>query len=299
MTERIYRSPEPFRLEGHGERGTTAILLIHGFTGSPSEFRRLGYVLHDFGYTVNAVCLPGHGTTPEEMLGTRWPDWYGHVLKEYERMRKGPYSRIIAIGHSMGGLLALKLAAERQLDGVVSLAAPIYLWSRKVLLAYPLQYVKKFVNKKPRIAVTRFEEIIAYGKTPVPCVASLNTLIREVKRQLPQVKAPLLIGQGLRDRTVLPRSASFVYERIASRKKELIYYPESSHAVLLDVERDALYNDVLRFAGEIGHGGKRRPGEAAGAGDGVAAGWNAAGRPSEASPDYERSAQESAPMKRR
>ncbi|MFB6366963.1 alpha/beta hydrolase [Paenibacillus elgii] len=60
----------PFWLEGTGERASTQLLLIHGFTGSPSEFRRLGYDLNDLGYTVNAVRLPGHGATPEDMIRT-------------------------------------------------------------------------------------------------------------------------------------------------------------------------------------------------------------------------------------
>ncbi|MFC0211842.1 alpha/beta hydrolase [Paenibacillus chartarius] len=251
MTERIYRSPQPFHWEGRGERGETAIMLIHGFTGSPSEFRRFGYVLNDFGYTVNGVCLPGHGTKPEDMLGLQWPDWYGHVLAEYHKIKDRAYRRIVAVGHSMGGLLALKLGAEQPLDGVVSLASPIYLRDRKIWLAYPLQYVKKYVHKKPSQLTTRFEEIIAYDRSPLTCVVSLRGLMRHVAKLLPQVTAPLLVGQGEKDRTVLPASASFVYERAGSSSKRLIWYPHSSHAILMDVERDAVYNDVLAFVQEV------------------------------------------------
>jgi carboxylesterase len=249
MTDKIYRSPQPFHWEGEGERGRTAIMLIHGFTGSPSEFRRFGYVLHDFGYTVNAVCLPGHGTKPEDMLGLRWPDWYGHVLDEYDRLRRGAYRRIIAVGHSMGGLLALKLGTDQHLDGIVSLASPIYLRNRKTWLAYPLQYVMRYIHKKP--SVSRYEEVIAYDRSPLSCVASLRGLMRHVAKLLPQMKAPLFVGQGERDRTVLPSSASFVYEQAGSRRKRMAWYPETSHTMLMDADREALYEDILRFVQEV------------------------------------------------
>ena len=60
--------------------------MIHGFTGSPSEFRRIAYELREEGYTIQAVRLPGHGTTPEDMRRTGWTDWYGHVLESYDEL---------------------------------------------------------------------------------------------------------------------------------------------------------------------------------------------------------------------
>jgi carboxylesterase len=247
MNERMYRSPEPFFLQGHGERRTTLLLMIHGFTGSPSEFRRLGFYLNDLGYTVNAIRLPGHGTTPEEMIKTRWTHWWDHVLTQYEEMKQKPYRRIIAAGHSMGGLLALKLAAERQVDGVISLAAPIYLWSRKTALAVLLQYFIRYVEKYPANSAIRFEEACAYTKTPVPCVVSLRKLLKMVKKQLPWVQAPLFIAQGGQDRTVQPRSAAYISDHAGSKEKEIAYYPGSSHALLLDNERERVYADIHRF----------------------------------------------------
>ena len=55
---------EPFFLPG----GSTGCLLIHGFTASPQEMRRLGEHLAGEGHTVLGLRLPGHASTPPDML---------------------------------------------------------------------------------------------------------------------------------------------------------------------------------------------------------------------------------------
>lgn len=196
--ERQYRTTEPFHLEGAGERASTELLLIHGFTGSPSEFRRMGYYMNDLGYSVRGILLPGHGTTPEDMIRTGLADWSRHVVDCFDAIREqgGPNNRIVAVGHSMGGLLALKLAMERPLAGVVSLAAPIFLASRKTALAVLLQYFVKYVERRPTVPPHIIEEACSYSRTPIPCVVDLRKLLKHVKTSLNEVKAPLFIGQG-------------------------------------------------------------------------------------------------------
>jgi carboxylesterase len=76
---KILPGAEPFLLPG-SKKGA---LLIHGFTGSPSEMRLLGEHLHRENYTVLAPRLAGHGTTPEDMACTSWRHWYGSGLDAY------------------------------------------------------------------------------------------------------------------------------------------------------------------------------------------------------------------------
>ena len=53
----------------------TGCLLLHGFTSTPAELRPLGEALHRAGYTVHAPLLPGHGTSPEDLLHITYCDW--------------------------------------------------------------------------------------------------------------------------------------------------------------------------------------------------------------------------------
>ncbi|WP_246362844.1 alpha/beta hydrolase [Paenibacillus alba] len=246
IERRVYKSTEPFFWTGRGSNQEIGILMIHGFTGSPSEFRRIGYELREEGYTIQAVRLPGHGTSPDEMIHTGWTDWYGHVLESYDELAAKCKS-IVVMGHSMGGLLALKLAVERRAAGVISIATPIFLSSRKTVLAGFLQYFIKYIAKKPKRVSTLLDESCAYTKTPIRCVVSLRKLLKQVKKVLPQVNAPVWIGQGSKDGVVRHESAAFLYERIRSEVKELRYYPESSHGLLLDQERERVYADIAAF----------------------------------------------------
>ncbi|MDF2958340.1 MAG: carboxylesterase [Paenibacillus sp.] len=248
---RIYKTTEPFYFEGFGERASSHLLMIHGFTGSPSEFRRAGYYLNDLGYTVEAVLLPGHGTTPEDMIKTGWTDWWGHVLQRYDEIRDRPGKQVFVIGHSMGGLLALKLSMERKVEGIVSLATPIFLMSRKTVFAVLLQYFMKYIERKPTVAEHIIEEACTYQKTPIPCVVDLRKLLKAVKSGLGLVEAPIFIGQGEQDGLVHPKSAGFIHQRVASNVNELLYYPQTSHAMLLDEEREKVYGDIHRFIAKV------------------------------------------------
>ncbi|TVY10290.1 alpha/beta hydrolase [Paenibacillus cremeus] len=245
---RIYRTPEPFILHGHGDRALTELLMIHGFTGSPSEFRRIGYFMNDLGYTVRGILLPGHGTTPEDMIKTGWDDWHNAVLKSYDDIRNKEKKRIFAIGHSMGGLLALKLSMERMLSGVVTLSAPIFFTTWKTVLAVLAQYFIKYVDKKPTVAAHIIEEACTYDRAPVPCVVHLRKLLKLVKSSLDQVRVPIFIGQGERDNLVIPRrSADYIYSKVASPLRQVTYYSRTSHSILLEEEWAQVYEDIHQF----------------------------------------------------
>ncbi|PTM56610.1 alpha/beta hydrolase [Desmospora activa] len=247
------RSPEPFFYPG----STTGILLIHGFTGTPSELRPLGEALRQQGYTVHAPLLPGHGTTPEELANTTWPDWWNAVRDAYQRLRAEGCERVVAVGLSMGGILALNLAREEKLDGVTSLSAPIWLQDKRASFAgtvrWVMPYHKRGGEKPPHIE----QHIVPYDRTPLKSIANLIQLIRYMRKRLHEVKVPALIVQGKQDETVIPRSASFIYETIASADKEIHWYEKSSHIITLDKERERLFQDIHNFVSRVIATGKR------------------------------------------
>ena len=71
---------EPFFHPG----GSTAVLLCHGFTGNPQSLRPLAEALAVAGYTVDLPLLPGHGTSVEDMISTRWENWSAAAEVAYQ-----------------------------------------------------------------------------------------------------------------------------------------------------------------------------------------------------------------------
>lgn len=59
--------------------GKNAVLLIHGFLGSPYFMRDMADTYFKLGYLVHAVRLPGHGVAPEALEGVTYQDWQKHV----------------------------------------------------------------------------------------------------------------------------------------------------------------------------------------------------------------------------
>src|SRR5262249_2909794 len=115
----------PFFLPG----GPTGVLLTHGFTSSPAEVRPLGAFLAEQGYTVYGPRLAGHGTAPEDLRTTNWPDWVAAARGGIAELRTAGCERIALIGLSLGGTISLYLAAHEPgaYLGVVTMNSPVYL----------------------------------------------------------------------------------------------------------------------------------------------------------------------------
>ena len=94
---------EPFFIRRPGKK---VALMIHGFTSSPKEFRRMGNTLARQGISVCAPLLPGHGTSPERLSIVKYNQWL-EFIEEQIKMLEKDYDSIYLVGNSFGGNLAL------------------------------------------------------------------------------------------------------------------------------------------------------------------------------------------------
>lgn len=236
---------EPFLLPG----GATGCLLVHGFTGSPSEMRLLGEHLQRCGYTVLAPRLCGHGTTLEEMARTGHWHWYSAVVDGYFILHT-LCRRVFVIGMSMGGLLVAKLASEYDTAGIIMLNTPIYIQDRRLVFLPLYRLFRRFIWKKRRLLPVDPCYCVHYDRTPLTGLASLLDLIKEVQRLLPVVTTPALIVQSRADHTVRPDSAVYIYDHLGSLDKRLVWFKHSGHIITLDAEREQVFTLVESFIGE-------------------------------------------------
>ncbi len=235
----------PFFFDG----GPTGCLLIHGFSGSPPEMRPMGEYLAEKGLTVRGVRLAGHGTSPEDMATTGWRDWVASA-EEGLRELQGRCEQVFVAGLSMGGLITLHLAAQHSPVGIVAMSAPAYIADWRFRLLPLAQYFLRWVTPGIESDLTDPEaetRISSYQVLPIRCVVSLRELLRLVRRELPQVKAPALIMQGEKDHHVPPDSAQIIFEELGAADKEIVWWPNSGHCITVDSEREAVWARAYEF----------------------------------------------------
>jgi carboxylesterase len=154
---------------------------------------------------------------------------------------------LFVAGLSMGGVLALYLATQKRVDGVISMCTPIWVRDRRAGLA---QFIHYFYPYKPRLAHHDPEiesQIVPYDRTPIKSVGDLMRLIRLMRRNLSQVTVPTLVVQARNDETIEPKSADYIIDHVAAKKKKISWYEKSCHIITLDKERGKLFKEVEQF----------------------------------------------------
>ena len=236
---------EPFFMSG-GEEG---VLLIHGFTGLPAGMFLLGEHLNRAGFTVLAPRLAGHGTTERDLMRTTKDDWFNSALDGLMILRD-MCKKIFVVGHSMGGLLALKLSTEHDVAKVVTLAAPIFIDDGMGLKNLPpREFCSDACIFTPRKKLDDVPPAVnnVYDKTPLVSVHELVELIDDVKKILPTVNAPILIMHGEDDHTAQPRSARFIMDNVGSKIKRVVTVPNCGHLLPFAEGRDFVFDVTTDF----------------------------------------------------
>lgn len=251
----VIPNADPFHLAG----GSVAILMVHGFTGSPVSVRPWAEGLHQRGFTVRVPLLPGHGRTWQEMNETAWPDWFEEIEKNLLDLQR-EHQRIFVAGFSMGGALSLKLAMKyrEKIEGLL-LVNPSVHDRRPIISLVPfLKYFVPSVGGRGTDVAAPNPPRHSYGRTPLKALASLRHLWRDVERNLHQIDQPLMIGYSIHDHVVDPSNSETVIDNVSSIDIREVIFENSFHNVALDhdiefliEESHAFIQDVL--AGELGH----------------------------------------------
>jgi pimeloyl-ACP methyl ester carboxylesterase len=166
------------------------ILFLHGVFGTPSLLAPWTNFLESAGYTVHAPALPGREPTDDAVLArTGIGECFAAALDAYDRIGEPA----IVIGHSMGGLLAQKIAAARSPLAAVLLAPvpPGVLWPRLRALPHLVPIMPRILAGKAFLPSARTMREVPLNTLPA---AEQEELIPRLVRDSGRVFRELCMG---------------------------------------------------------------------------------------------------------
>lgn len=234
--------------------GETGVLLVHGFTGTPYIFQQIAKELADQGYTVSAPLLAGHGTSPDDMATTTWQDWYQSLEEAYLDLRRKCES-VVVVGVSFGANLSCLLATHHKVKGLILIGMPRWIHKHwlatfflPIFLLLGIRFYKKSID-----SLTDDDELIggpnhSYFKIPLQSVRELFYFLNNINDDLlSRIIVPTLIIQSDNDGLVQPKSGQYIFERLATPHKELIWISEPHHELHNVKNRRRIYGYVSEF----------------------------------------------------
>ncbi|MDT0444069.1 alpha/beta hydrolase [Streptomyces johnsoniae] len=238
----------PFTHDG----SATGVLLCHGFTGSPQSLRPWAEHLAARGLTVSLPLLPGHGTRWQDLQRTGWQDWYAAVDRELRQLTER-CEHVFVCGLSMGGALALRLAARRgpAVSGVV-VVNPAVTFPR--LQGYALPVLRHLVpSTKGLISDIAKEGVLetGYDRVPLHAAHSVRSLFSRVREELPQVTQPLLLLRSRVDHVVPVGDSAVVRAAVSSTDVTEHVLEFSFHVATLDRDAERIFQETDAFISRL------------------------------------------------
>jgi len=240
------------------KKAKIGVLMLHGFTSTPFQFREVAEYLAQKKYTVFAPLIAGHGTTPADLAKTTIEEWKKSVEDAYLKLKRS-VQKIIIVGNSFGGNLAFYLARRfpESTVAVISLGTPVKIRFQKIIKIryYLYGWMKKYYRKPRRIYKIDYTDMadeVTYPLIPIKSLMRFFQFIREETiPNLRSVKAPVLVMHASVDPVVHPGSAIYIYENLGSSCKRIYWLNAREHIITDKERRREVVEKALQFIEEI------------------------------------------------
>ena len=236
----------PFSSTATGDGARIGVILSHGFTGSPHGLRDWAQSLADAGLAVRMPLLPGHGTSWQELARTRWTQWHAELDDAYLEL-DAQCDHVFAAGLSMGGALALRIAATRPVSGVILVNPGLVIDDPRAPLAGILKFVLKSTPAIANDILKPGMDEGAYSRTPVAAAHELNKMFKNTIRLLPRVTAPVRVFRSTVDHVVSDSSIVALRRGLTNAPLTLTSLENSYHVATLDHDAEEIFRGSAEF----------------------------------------------------
>ena len=256
--------------------GKNLCFLIHGLTGTPKEVGSIAQRLNKQGFSVAAPLMLNHNKSISCLKRTSWQDIYTSMRNEFLKYAKD-YDNIFVAGLSSGALIGILLTDEFP-DKVKALNcfSPtlfydgwgnpksrvflplVYKTPFKYWLYFKEEYPYGLKNERLRSKVESFYKdaklfdyskvhLYGYPVIPVSCMHQNSLLAKKVISILKNIRTPIQLLQARDDDVTSPKNSYYIYNRVSSRAKEIIFLEDSYHIITADQERDKVSEKTVAF----------------------------------------------------
>lgn len=228
------------------------VLILHGWNLSSAYYQKLNILLKKNGFQVLSFDLPGFGKTKTPFVPLTLSDYVEFVFK---KIKSAKLNKVIIIGHSFGGRIGIKLAAEYSqvihkliLSGTPGIN-PVPWWkvilfryvakSGKLIFSLP---IISLLKKQSRKLFHRIAGAYDYSRASGIMRTTFQNIINEdLIKPMRKIKTPALLLWGSNDKIVPVKVAKQMSLFINNSK--LILIPSSGH--------DVMITKAVDFSGQI------------------------------------------------
>jgi alpha-beta hydrolase superfamily lysophospholipase len=242
------------------------ILALHGYTDSRDGWEMPAPGFAAAGYAVFAPDQRGFGASPDRGAWAGTDRMVADAADIATQLRaRHPGQRLIVMGESMGGAVALVLNATHPglADATVLLAPAVWGWGQidpKLGVAL-LAADSVAPGWKPNpgsvdiniAASDNRDALIRMGRDKLtllrPTVDSMRgvvDLMTAAQRDAPKLTGPVLILDGRRDQVVPPPATARVWAHLPAAVRRA-FYPNGYHLLLRDKDRALVAADILSW----------------------------------------------------
>lgn len=250
------------------ERPRAVIVLAHGINEHVGRYQHVAAALNAAGYSVFGVDHRGHGRSAPIRKRTsnirRFDDFVDDYIAVINELRSTHNQPLVALGHSMGGLIAARAAfrAKNELAALVlsgpALKLPTTLGPLQIKLSLLLARIAPFLNvptggidrlsRDPSVR-QRLTEDPYWIPDPVKLgiVRQIYLLAEETRSRAGELTVPLLVMHGAADQITLPAGSAKFVANAKSPDKELVSWPEDQHEIFNELDQVAVLARLIEW----------------------------------------------------